>query len=61
MLVDDKHGHDGRHHLDIIRTVFCVCWGSGGDIIPPTSETRGWRDGLWLKAVTAFVEVPAPT
>lgn len=36
-----------------------MCWGSSnGVIIPSTSETRGWRDGLWLKAVTALVEDP---
>lgn len=59
MFADDKYGHDGRHHLVIIRTNFCVCvGGSDGVIIPSTSETRGWRDGLWLKAVTALVEDP---
>lgn len=59
MFADDKYGHDGRHHLVIIRTNFFVCvGGSNGVIIPSTSETRGWRDGLWLKAVTALVEDP---
>lgn len=59
MFADDRHGHDGRHHLVIIRTNFSVCvGGSDGVIISSTSETRGRRDGLWLKAVTALVEDP---
>lgn len=67
MCVDDKHGHD--KHMVMMEGIIWTLWepifvcvgGSGGVIIPSTSEMWKWRDGLWLKAVAAFVEVPAPT